>query len=45
MVYILSQYGQPIMPTQNHAKVRVLLKSSAEHGYAIEHGIPIVYEK
>lgn len=27
MVYILSQNGQPIMPTLNHAKVRVLLKS------------------
>lgn len=27
MVYVLSQNGQPIMPTLNHAKVRVLLKS------------------
>ena len=26
MVYILSENGQPIMPTENHAKVRVLLK-------------------
>ena len=27
MVYVLSQDGQPIMPTRNHAKVRVLLKN------------------
>lgn len=27
MVYVLSQEGQPIMPTENHAKVRVLLKN------------------
>ena len=27
MVYVLSKNGQPIMPTQNHAKVRLLLKS------------------
>lgn len=26
MVYILNQNGQPLMPTENHAKVRVLLK-------------------
>ena len=26
MVYVLSQNGQPLMPTENHAKVRVLLK-------------------
>lgn len=26
MVYVLNQSGQPIMPTVNHAKVRVLLK-------------------
>ena len=26
MVYILSKTGQPLMPTENHAKVRVLLK-------------------
>ena len=26
MVYVLSQNGQPLMPTGNHAKVRVLLK-------------------
>ncbi len=26
MVYVLSQNGQPLMPTKNHAKVRVLLK-------------------
>ena len=25
MVYVLSQHGQPLMPTGNHAKVRVLL--------------------
>ena len=25
MVYVLSQHGQPLMPTVNHAKVRVLL--------------------
>ena len=30
MVYVLSQNGQPLMPTENHAKVRVLLK----HGKA-----------
>jgi N6-L-threonylcarbamoyladenine synthase len=28
MVYVLNQDGQPIMPTVNHAKVRVLLKNS-----------------
>ncbi|MBQ7431262.1 RNA-guided endonuclease IscB [Butyrivibrio sp.] len=27
MVYVLSEHGQPLMPTGNHAKVRVLLKS------------------
>ena len=27
MVYVLNQDGQPIMPTSNHAKVRVLLKN------------------
>ena len=26
MVYVLSQNGQPLMPTENHAKVRILLK-------------------
>jgi N6-L-threonylcarbamoyladenine synthase len=26
MVYVLHQNGQPLMPTENHAKVRVLLK-------------------
>ena len=26
MVYVLNKNGQPIMPTKNHAKVRVLLK-------------------
>lgn len=30
MVYVLSQNGQPLMPTENHVKVRVLLK----HGKA-----------
>lgn len=27
MVYVLNQDGQPLMPTDNHAKVRVLLKT------------------
>ena len=27
MVYVLNQNGQPLMPTENHAKVRILLKS------------------
>ena len=27
MVYVLSKDGQPLMPTKNHAKVRVLLKT------------------
>ena len=27
MVYVLNQNGQPLMPTKNHAKVRILLKS------------------
>lgn len=27
MVYVISKTGQPIMPTENHAKVRFLLKS------------------
>ena len=26
MVYVINQNGQPLMPTENHAKVRVLLK-------------------
>lgn len=26
MIYVLNQNGQPLMPTENHAKVRVLLK-------------------
>ena len=28
MVYVISKTGQPIMPTENHAKVRLLLKSN-----------------
>lgn len=27
MVYIISKNGQPLMPTENHAKVRILLKT------------------
>ena len=27
MVYVLNKDGQPLMPTENHAKVRVLLKT------------------
>jgi len=27
MVYVISQNGQPLMPTENHAKVRILLKN------------------
>ena len=27
MVYVLNHNGQPLMPTENHAKVRILLKS------------------
>ena len=27
MVYVLNQNGQPVMPTKNHAKVRILLKN------------------
>lgn len=27
MVYVLNKNGQPLMPTENHAKVRILLKS------------------
>lgn len=27
MVYVLNSNGQPIMPTENHAKVRILLKT------------------
>ena len=26
MVYVLNQDGEPMMPTENHTKVRVLLK-------------------
>ena len=26
MVYILNNEGQPLMPTENHAKIRILLK-------------------
>ena len=26
MVYVVSKDGQPLMPTENHAKVRVLLR-------------------
>ena len=26
MVYVLNENGQPLMPTENHAKVRVLLR-------------------
>lgn len=28
MVYVLNQNGEPLMPTENHAKVRVLLKTN-----------------
>ena len=27
MVYVLSETGQPLMPTENHSKVRILLKA------------------
>ena len=27
MVYVISKSGQPLMPTENHAKVRILLKT------------------
>ena len=27
MVYVLNQNGQPLMPTKNHAKVRILIKN------------------
>ena len=27
MIYVISKNGQPLMPTENHAKVRVLLKN------------------
>ena len=27
MVYVISKNGQPLMPTGNHAKVRILLKT------------------
>ena len=27
MVYVISESGQPLMPTENHAKVRILLKN------------------
>lgn len=27
MVYVLNQNGQPLMPTSNHAKIRILLKT------------------
>ena len=27
VVYVISQNGQPLMPTENHAKVRILLKN------------------
>ena len=27
MVYVISKNGQPLMPTKNHAKVRILLKN------------------
>ena len=27
MVYVISKNGQPLMPTENHAKVRILLKN------------------
>ena len=27
MIYIISKNGQPLMPTENHAKVRILLKN------------------
>lgn len=27
MVYVLNQNGQPLMPTENHAKIRILIKN------------------
>ena len=30
MVYVIFQNGQPLMPTENHAKVRVLLKTKGK---------------
>ena len=32
MVNILNENGQPLMPTENHAKVRVLLKQGKAKG-------------
>lgn len=30
MVYVQNHLGQPLMPTQDHRKVRLLLKAGAE---------------
>lgn len=32
MVYVLSKDSKPLMPTENHAKVRILLKTKKSRG-------------
>lgn len=36
MVYVQNHLGQPLMPTQDHRKVRLLLKAGA--AVALEYG-------
>lgn len=45
MVYVLNQDGQPIMPTSNHAKVRILLKEGkAKVVYRCPFTIQLMYD-
>lgn len=45
MVYVLNINGQPIMPTENHAKVRVLLKQGkAKVVHRCPFTIQLIYE-
>lgn len=45
MVYVLSKDGQPLMPTKNHAKVRVLLKTGkAKVAKKLPFVIQLMYE-
>lgn len=45
MVYVLSKTGQPLMPTENHAKVRVLLKQQkAKIVYRCPFTIQLLYD-
>ena len=39
VIYVISKNGQPLMPTENHAKVRILLKNKKAKGKNVKRDI------